>query len=47
MCCSLPCRLYAISRCPHLKVLDWKKVKQKVRYKALVLVLCFRGSGLC
>lgn len=28
-------RLYAISRCPHLKILDWKKVKQKERDEAL------------
>lgn len=27
-------RLYAISRCPHLKILDWKKVKQKEREEA-------------
>ena len=25
-------RLYTISRCPHLKQLDFKKVKQKVRW---------------
>ena len=25
------CRLYVINRCPRLKVLDFRKVKQKVR----------------
>jgi hypothetical protein len=30
-------RLYTISRCPKLKVLDFKKVKQKVGAAATVL----------
>jgi hypothetical protein len=49
LCCAvLSARLYAISRCPHLKILDWKKVKQKVRggpavFGSLSALIC----GLC
>jgi hypothetical protein len=40
VCCAVPActRLYTISRCPKLKVLDFKKVKQKVRHMEYVLV---------